>query len=306
MKPLSSAGSVQRQPTEEEEEELQMKPLGSATSIQRQPIEEEEEERLQAKSMASHITPVIQRQLKEDEKEEEETIQAKAQGPLGEATSGLSARIHALKGGGQALPEDVRSFFEPRFGHDFSQVQVHTDTRAAETASAVNARAYTLGRDMVFGRGQYAPETSAGRRLLAHELTHVVQQSQASPQATTELIQRGILCDWPPYECGEVRFTNCDNPECGHKLTDFAVIPERNNELFTPLDNVNHEPVDGFWWRDHDDADEWLKIPDSCALEVECMKGGIRFDQCGDYKDVTVEGDAPRGLEDMPEVANPF
>ncbi len=70
---------------------------------------------------------------------------------------------------------------EPRFGHDFSQVRIHTDERAAETARAVNALAYTVGRDVVFGAGQYAPQTDEGRRLLAHELTHVVQQWKTFP-----------------------------------------------------------------------------------------------------------------------------
>jgi hypothetical protein len=65
---------------------------------------------------------------------------------------------------------------EPRFGHDFSQVRMHTDARAADSSRAVGAHAYTVGRDVVFGAGQYAPRTMTGRRLLAHELTHVVQQ----------------------------------------------------------------------------------------------------------------------------------
>ena len=65
---------------------------------------------------------------------------------------------------------------ESKFGHDFSQVRVHTDARAAESTRAVNALAYTVGRNVVFGAGQYEPGTSEGRRLLGHELTHVVQQ----------------------------------------------------------------------------------------------------------------------------------
>jgi peptidoglycan hydrolase-like protein with peptidoglycan-binding domain len=69
---------------------------------------------------------------------------------------------------------------EPRFGHDFSAVQVHADARAARSAAAVNALAYTVGRDVVFGAGQYAPGSGAGQRLLAHELAHVVQQSASS------------------------------------------------------------------------------------------------------------------------------
>ncbi|GAC1343004.1 MAG: hypothetical protein NVSMB27_02490 [Ktedonobacteraceae bacterium] len=71
---------------------------------------------------------------------------------------------------------------EPRFGHDFSRVRVHTDDRAAESARAVNALAYTVGRDVVFGKSQYEPGTRTGKMLLAHELTHVLQQSsQMSP-----------------------------------------------------------------------------------------------------------------------------
>src|SRR2546425_13179281 len=82
-----------------------------------------------------------------------------------------------LRSPGQPLDAGTRAFMEPRFGHDFSQVRVHTDSRAAESAQAVNALAYTVGRDVVFGEGEYEPGTSHGRRLLAHELTHVVQQA---------------------------------------------------------------------------------------------------------------------------------
>ena len=81
-----------------------------------------------------------------------------------------------LRSQGQPLDAATRQFFEPRFGCDFSGVRVHTDARAAESARAVNALAYTVGRDVVFGVGHYAPWTSAGQRLIAHELTHTIQQ----------------------------------------------------------------------------------------------------------------------------------
>jgi outer membrane protein OmpA-like peptidoglycan-associated protein len=81
---------------------------------------------------------------------------------------------------GEALPEEVRAFMEPRFGHDFSRVRIHADAQAAEEARALNARAYTIGEEIVFGQGEYAPQSEAGRWLLAHELTHVVQQEGAS------------------------------------------------------------------------------------------------------------------------------
>jgi Domain of unknown function (DUF4157) len=80
----------------------------------------------------------------------------------------------------QSLNPATRSFMEPRFGHDFSRVRVHADARAAESARTLNARAYTVGRDVAFGAGQYAPQTSEGQRLLAHELAHVVQQGRGA------------------------------------------------------------------------------------------------------------------------------
>src|SRR5688572_3530223 len=79
---------------------------------------------------------------------------------------------------GQPLDQSTRAFFESRMGHDFGGVRVHTDAEAARSARAVNAVAYTVGRDVVFGEGQFAPGTSTGRHLLAHELSHVVQQRQ--------------------------------------------------------------------------------------------------------------------------------
>jgi hypothetical protein len=82
-----------------------------------------------------------------------------------------------LRSPGQPLDQATRAFMEPRFGHDFSQVRVHTDAKAAESARAVNALAYTVGRDVVFGEGQYSLGMTQGRRLLAHELTHVLQQT---------------------------------------------------------------------------------------------------------------------------------
>jgi hypothetical protein len=77
---------------------------------------------------------------------------------------------------GQPLDLETRSKLEPRFGHDFSHVRIHTDTKANESAQAVSAQAYTLGHNIVFGAGQYSPQSQQGLGLLAHELTHVVQQ----------------------------------------------------------------------------------------------------------------------------------
>src|SRR5262249_3268773 len=83
----------------------------------------------------------------------------------------------ALRSPGQPLDAATRGFMEARFGHDFSQVRVHADRNADSAARAVQAQAYTYGQNIVFGAGGYAPSTTEGKQLLAHELTHVVQQS---------------------------------------------------------------------------------------------------------------------------------
>jgi hypothetical protein len=116
-----------------------------------------------------------------------DTVQAKeASGQLSEVTPELESQIQDVKAGGEPLPESVRAFFEPRFGYDFSNVRIHTDGAAAETSEQMNALAYTVGPHIVFGPGQYAPNSPAGKRLLAHELTHVVQQA---PQAGNAQVQ---------------------------------------------------------------------------------------------------------------------
>ena len=84
-------------------------------------------------------------------------------------------------GAGEPMDSAIRSDMETRLGHDLSDVRIHTDSRAAESARAVNARAYTVGKDVVFAAGGYAPEKKEGKRLLAHELTHVIQQGASRP-----------------------------------------------------------------------------------------------------------------------------
>jgi hypothetical protein len=107
--------------------------------------------------------------------------------------SGTSVVHEVLSSPGQMLDSAARGFLEPRLGHDLSRVRVHADTRAAESADSVSAIAYTVGRDVVFGAGHYAPQTGAGLRLLAHELAHVVQQgnASASPSAPLQLSSPG-------------------------------------------------------------------------------------------------------------------
>jgi hypothetical protein len=89
-----------------------------------------------------------------------------------------------LSSAGEPLDRETQRFFSARFGHDFGSVRVHADSAAAESARSIHALAYTVGQDIVFGAGQYAPHTRAGQRLLAHELTHVIQQGGGAPEAS--------------------------------------------------------------------------------------------------------------------------
>lgn len=151
------------------------------------PSDRNDESFIQGKIISEQITPLIQRQdvtganEEEEEKkkeEENEGIQGKqVSSCTPEPPSDISSRIRSLKGSGQPLPTSVRTFFEPRFGYNFNQVEVYNNEKAADVARSINAKAFTAGKDVVFGAGEYSPETVAGKRLLAHELTHVVQQN---------------------------------------------------------------------------------------------------------------------------------
>ncbi|MEM9007835.1 MAG: DUF4157 domain-containing protein [Cyanobacteria bacterium P01_F01_bin.86] len=124
--------------------------------------------------------------------EDEEKLQAKeVPGGVPEVTPAITSRIQSLQGGGQPLPASTRNFFEPRFGQDLSHVRIHSDSASTRDLSA---RAYTVGHNIVFDVGQYTSETSAGRNLLAHELTHVIQQQGVNPKA----IQRSPTCENDP------------------------------------------------------------------------------------------------------------
>ncbi len=117
------------------------------------------------------------------------TVQRKAMSGSSTSAVDRSPNIDRLRG--QPLPMSVRIFFESRFGHDFSRVSVHTDDRAAAKARALNAAAFTVGKDIAFAKGQYAPETISGQKLLAHELTHVVQQRGGLPGHS--IVQRRVM-----------------------------------------------------------------------------------------------------------------
>lgn len=116
-------------------------------------------------------------------------IQAKEEGSVSEAPAGMDARLNSSKGGGAPLPADTREKMESGFGTDFSKVNIHTDKDAVEMNEQVGARAFTHGNDIYFNKGEYQPNTSGGDHLLAHELTHTVQQG-GGVQKKSNVIQK--------------------------------------------------------------------------------------------------------------------
>lgn len=185
---------LQRQ--EEEEEEMQAKPL-----LQRQ-IEEEEEEAIQAKTL-------LQRQVEEEQEEEEEIqtksqlqrqleeeeeaqpkIQKKETSSSNTVASATASRIESRKGMGSAMSNSTQDFMQSQFKRDFSTVRIHNDSEANSISQKLNAQAFTLGQDIYFNSGKYNPDSKQGKHLLAHELTHVVQQDQSLKKKINPEIQR--------------------------------------------------------------------------------------------------------------------
>ena len=154
---------------------------------------EQEADQVADRIMSATPAPVVQRacsSCKEDEEvqrkcaECEEEDKLKRKPASSGSVSPVPPIVHdVLRSPGEPLDASARSYMESRFQTDFSHVRVHTDTRASESARAVNALAYTVGRNLVFSSGQYRPASSGGMKLLAHELTHVLQQGHGSSQS---------------------------------------------------------------------------------------------------------------------------
>jgi len=182
-----AAVSVQRAPPtiqrlcheceEEKEEELKRSPIAS----QRMCTECEEE--------VQRESALVQRKCSECEELHRQHATVRSEAPSADPSAPPIVSA-VLRSPGASMDHPIRTFMEDRFGTDFSSVRIHTDATAAESARAVNARAYTVGSNVAFGAGQYAPDSTVGRRLLAHELTHVIQQGSASTARGVLSLQR--------------------------------------------------------------------------------------------------------------------
>ena len=164
LKPLPVSTILRKCAHCEEEEKMQRKE------------QDEEDQMLQKKSLPGFL---IQRKCAHCEEEEKQMHRKENSFQPIEAGSTVSSYIQSLPSKGSPLPNDSRNFFESRFGYDFSDVKIHNDADAAQSSQSVNALAYTVGNNIVFNQNQFSPNSDSGKKLLAHELTHVVQQTNA-------------------------------------------------------------------------------------------------------------------------------
>lgn len=178
---MMAAGSIDKLQRVEEEEPLQMKEEEEET-IQ---LKEEEEESLQMKEEGRKA-----KRNRSGDSMGSHTIQGKS----------IQNNLSASKGKGNAMSTETKSSMENAFGTDFSSVKIHTDTSASQMSRDIHAKAFTNGSDIYFNKGQYDPGSTSGKRLLAHELTHVVQQGGAE---RVNFIQRDLAVD-PPNPDAEV------------------------------------------------------------------------------------------------------
>jgi Domain of unknown function (DUF4157) len=164
--------NLRRQPAAEEEKKKVAKEMGHKAD---QKKNQAEKEKITADEKA--VKADKDKNDQEKKKKDDDKVQTEAQpGQVPTVTPALENHLNTEQGSGQPLPISTRAFMESRFHHDFSNVRVHTDPQATQ---ALNARAFTRKNEIFFNPVQYQPELPTGQRLLAHELTHVVQQGAA-------------------------------------------------------------------------------------------------------------------------------
>jgi hypothetical protein len=221
--------SVQREAAMEEEDELQMKPI---SSIQREAAMEEEDE-LQMKSL----------------------VQKSGNLDGGEASTDLESSIQSARGSGQSLDPNLQAKMGQAMGADFSDVKVHTDSQSDQLNQSIQAKAFTTGQDVFFRKGAYDPNSKGGQELIAHELTHVVQQNTGAIQKkadskTSSIINKtqglvgthlqrksnGVASVSPFYDLDGNGIYGADVPVNGDQVSALLkTIRKKSSDTSTPL-----------------------------------------------------------------------
>lgn len=185
--------------------------------------------------------------------EEDKKLQKKESGAT-PAVNHVGGYVSSLNGKGHSMPPLTNQFFGERMGYDFSQVKVHTDKDAAESAKSVNAKAYTIGNNIVFNEGQYNTESTEGKKLLAHELTHVVQNGNEESSVKRQVPEPALAEPAEEIRCeDEVNITTAFRDflvNVPAQVTNAKSIDEaRKKEMLTAMDFVI-KPEGGFNFND--------------------------------------------------------
>lgn len=154
-----------------EDEEVQQKPM-----LQKMDMTEDEEIQQKPDLQAMSKRDYPEGFVDDEDQMYQSPIQMRTNGNPAEASSDLESHLSQSKGSGYRLPQDTQQQMESSFGADFSRVNIHTDSRAVQMNQELKAQAFTHGSDVYFNSGKYQPESTEGRKLIAHELTHVIQQ----------------------------------------------------------------------------------------------------------------------------------
>ena len=204
---------LQRAPEKKEEDDKKLQRVEDKKEedkkLQRAPEKKEEDDKKLMRASASAEAPA--------DKEEDKKLQKK-EGGATPAANHVGGYVSSLNGKGQSMAPMTNQFFSERMGYDFSNVKLHTDKDAAESAKSVNAKAYTIDNNIVFNEGQFNTESQEGKKLLAHELTHVIQQneqtdaviSRAAEENTEEAVAETptfVARDWVHHNTQA--FANC-------------------------------------------------------------------------------------------------
>lgn len=183
--------------------------------------------------------------ISDDKKKDDGVAQKKATVGAGSletmgAPAQVESQIGRLSTAGEALSAADKSYFQSRFGYNFNDVRIHTGAGAQSAAAALNARAFTVGQHVFFGSGEYRPQTTEGRHLMAHELTHTIQQSAPGAGASRK-VQRGLLDRGKEWVLGKVREYAVDLP--GYRL--LTVLLGRDPITDEPVERSGENLIHG-------------------------------------------------------------
>jgi Domain of unknown function (DUF4157)/Heterokaryon incompatibility protein Het-C len=221
------------------------------------------------------ITPVIQRACAHCENEKEQTAQRKETSATSGGFTAPPSVSRAISRGGSGLDSNAKTFMESRFNCSFDNVRVHTDGESAASARDISARAYTSGNHIVFGDGQYQPNTEGGRHLLAHELTHTVQQGNSSSPNIAR------FTDTIHHVVEDYAFDNAGLSEVAIAEINQANVPERVAQVMTRYNLTNDQIV---------------------AIQHAHISGALKLGSS--QREAIHEGNTERDYSQVPKVAN--